>query len=203
MAGREEVADLSAYGARHRVGFGLEHSCRESCPRCDGGDFEPDVAGSDNEQSHPVREFAPDGFDVVDRPQVVDPGELRAGNGQPARFTAGREQQMRVIEHLPAAQGDPPACRIERFDPRAETQIDLATLEKLRGLEVQAVAVDLPGEETLRQRRALIRQVRFGADQADAAPVSRLTCRLCCLGCGLSAAGYDEMLTHESFPRWK
>src|SRR5690606_9827238 len=88
-----ELADRGADDAAHHAIRGLEHRDVEPAAHGDGSDLEADIAGADEHETPSRHELGRYRVDVVDRPQIVDPGELRAWHGEPARFASGREDQ--------------------------------------------------------------------------------------------------------------
>ena len=102
----------------------------------------------------------------------------RAGvSGQRARGRAGGEQRAVERERLAAVEGQDARGGVERGRPHAEPQLDLELVVG-RAAQRELLGLPLTGEQLLRQRRTVVREVRLGADEHDPAvepvPAQRL-----------------------------
>ena len=105
---------------------------------------------------------------VGDRAQVVDALQLRARQLQPSRARAGGDQQRVVADvgavalELHTALG-----RIDIRHGMTEQQLDLLVLVEGLVLDEQILALGLATQVVLAQRRALVGELRLGADQQN------------------------------------
>jgi hypothetical protein len=136
-----------------------------------GGDLGADEATADDDERPAGRELGPEGSCVVEGAQDVDAGEV-VGAGQPARAGAGGEHDRVGGEPCALVERHGAGRRVELDGPHPQPPRDVEVLvvlqQRLRGRLVRR------GEEGLRQRRPVVRQVRLVADDGD---VTRETLR--------------------------
>ena len=104
---------------------------------------------------------------VAERPQVVDPLELGAGDRHAADTGAGGDERLLEAHLLAVGQLDAALGQIERFDRDASQRLDLLLVVPVRGPEQGVLARLVALEVALRARRAVVRQVGLAPDQED------------------------------------
>ena len=98
--------------------------------------------------------------------------ELRAGNREADGSSARRQQQSAPPELFPAGQRDRPGGWIDPLDPRPDAQLDAALPVELIRPEREPLLAGVPGQEILRQVRAIHRAARLAVEEHHAALVS-------------------------------
>ena len=78
-----------------------------------GGNLEPDIAGTDDEKPFCALEVESDRLYVVDRSQIMNTAQVRAGYVEASRLGACGEQQVRIFDIGVAAHNDPFSPEIE------------------------------------------------------------------------------------------
>ncbi|MCY1287070.1 hypothetical protein D9M70_360560 [compost metagenome] len=110
---------------------------------------------------------------------------------QPPRASAGRKQQLVVCKRPPVAESDRPGIRIEAQGRYALEVVDTGGLKRLGATDRLHLHRAV---ERLRQRRALIWQMRFRAGERDAAGKARFTQRKGRAGAGFPGADDDDAI---------
>lgn len=101
---------------------------------------------------------------------MVDAREVGAGDVEAARFGAGGQQELVVVdEGAVVAEADRLRRTVDRVDGLAEVQLDVVLRVPGGFVHEDALAALLAEEEPLGQRRPLIGVVAFVADQYHAA----------------------------------
>ena len=98
---------------------------------------------------------------ILDRAQVVHPGEVRTGNRQPARRGAGGEDGGVEGDGLAAAQLRPLAAGVEGGDRVAGQQLDGMLGVEAAFVHARGVGLLLAAQHVLGQRRPLVRVAGF------------------------------------------
>lgn len=102
---------------------------------------------------------------VRDAAQMVDPGELGAGDVEAARFRAGRQQQLVVRDGRAVAEPHGPRGAVDQVDGLAEVQFDVVLRVPGRFMDAEAVAFGLAQQIALGQGRALVGVIAFVPDE--------------------------------------
>ena len=161
------------------------------------GDLAADPSGADDDERAAAVEPLPQRVAVRHAAQVEHAVEVAAGDREPARLGAGREQQPVVAQPLAVVEHDFPLSQVQLDRGPPDAQLDGVVGVEALGLDVDRLALGVAAEIVLRQRRALVRTFLLGADQRDA-PVEAFLAQ--CLGglcAGQSGADDDERLEHQ------
>ena len=154
--------------------------------RLDDGDVEPeaprrgghlaaDEAGADHD--HPLRrgdQVGPQGQAVVDRAEDVDTGEVGPGRDAAGR-RAGGDHHAVDVEVVARGSRHPPDADVEGSGRLPESPLDV---EVLGDREVGSRRLLGAGQHLLGERRAVVGEVRLGAEHDDLALVALGTERL-------------------------
>jgi hypothetical protein len=132
---------------------------------------ETDVAAADHDHARVARQARVERVDVRDRAHVVHSGQPRSRNRERARPASGRYQQLVVAQRAAVVQPQRMRGRVDLLDSRAELERDAFLRVKRLWPQQQPFTRRLAREVLLRQRRALIRRVRFLAEQRDRARI--------------------------------
>ena len=162
-------AHLRAEAADQRRRRALEHGDGAAAAAGRGGDLEADEAGADDDDPRrAVGDARPQGERVVERAQLVDDrhGVLA---GEAAGRRAGGDDEPVERHDGAVGQRDGAVVEVERRRRHAEAQVEPERVEVVGLAQRDAVRLPVPGEQLLRQRRAVVGQVRLGADQRDRA----------------------------------
>ena len=192
MLVEEEARDFRAGHTRQRPHRGLDDGDVEAQFASDGGGFEPDIAGPDDDQFGARLEARPDRIDIGGGAQQMHAEQIRARKGQFARPCAGRQHQ-RVVRKLAAA--FEPHAAVGAVDPdraHAGQQRDLLLGVDFGRTQQQPVDADFTREIGLGQRRALIGCHALLADQRDFAGETARPEPLRSLAAGLAGADNDD-----------
>ena len=142
----------------------------------------------------PGRELGAQAVHVRDAAQVVHAGEFGARQRQQARMAARGQQQSVVFDGAAIGDLDAPPRPIDAHRRKTQSQVDAMVGVVGRVPDEQAIAIQRSGQVLLRQRRTLIGQRGFIADQRDRALVTALVQGLDRLRCSLSSADYRYSL---------
>ena len=85
-------------------------------------------------------------------------------------------------------------------DPGLESDVDTGCVVEVRGFDVEPFRREFPGEELLRQRRALVRQPGFLADKNHRAVETLLPQRGDDLSRGVTRTGNYDLLRQGTVP---
>ena len=162
MQSREHVPEHRAEPAHHRARERFEHRHVEVPTATGRGDLGTDEAGTDHHDPWRVVELGPDRETVVERAQHMDSTERRSV-GEDTRVRTGRDDAARIGDHLGVVEGHGSRGRVEVLGATAEPPVDRELLVRLSA-QRDLVRLALPREQVLRQRRAIVRKVRLGAD---------------------------------------
>src|SRR5690625_6716122 len=131
------------------------------------GEFRTDVATAQDKQ------LAPYALQLLLQPPEVSQGavvdDAVLESFQPARRTAGGEQQSAVTERAAVAQADVALLPVDRQSPYAQVQVNPQALGPAVDVFLRLV---LP--QAFAQRRPAVGRVGLGTDQADAAVLVEL-----------------------------
>ena len=106
---------------------------------------------------------------ILHRPQLEDARKLRAGGGE-RPVPSARGDQEPVVRHLLAAvQADDFSPGIDAGDPDPEAELDVVLGVVVGGVDELVLEALLAPEVSLRQRRAIVRELRLRADELDGA----------------------------------
>jgi hypothetical protein len=158
---------------RHRGG--LQYRYVDTQSHCGGCDFEPDETGADQHQPSSRRQRLLQSLCVIDGAQLVHEFGPRPRHRQCAWPTAGREQHRVCGNRFVPSDFDGASVRIESCHRRPGHDLDAVVGAPCLGQYLQRLECVGAGEELLRQRWPLVRQVRLIADQDDATVVSPAT----------------------------
>ena len=166
---REHLGDLRAEDPQQRQRGDLEDRHVETRDARGGGDLEADPARPDDHDPRGLAEGQPEPLGVLEPAQVDHVVQLGARHVQPAGLRTGRQEQPVVGERLAVIARDRAGGTVERGHGRAEPQLDLVP-----GVPVARVHEDVLErrralQQPLGQRWALIRAVRLGAEEHEAA----------------------------------
>ena len=131
--------------------------------------FEADIAAADHDDAADVRQFGQHGIDIGAAADRVNAGKIAAGAGEAAGYAAGRPDQSAIADPPRVPQHDLTGRRIDRGGRHAEDHLHGALAPKGGRADQNALERLLARQIILRERRALIGQLRLGADHADAA----------------------------------
>ena len=158
-----------------------------------------DPARADDHQAAAAAEPLTQPIGLRQAAQVVDLLQLGSGNREPAGLCAGRQQQPVIAQPLTAAEHDLGRPRLDALDGRGGAQLDRPIRVEGLVVDIDLVEPGLAAQIVLRQRWALVRALRLGADQHDASVEALLAQLGGRRGAGQARADDDEgLLAHVS-----
>ena len=192
-----QVAEVVGGGgggdAGEDAGGGLENGDVEALLAEDGGGFEADVAAADDEGAGAAREGGGEGVGVGEGAHQQDAGEVAADlGGEAAGGAAGGQREEVVGQRAAVGEGQGAGGGVDGGGGGAEEEGDLLGLEEGGGPEEQAFERHLALEVALGERRALVGEVRLGADEGQRAGVSEGAQAGDQRGAGLACAHHDD-----------
>ena len=96
--------------SHHDFGLAFEH-CDGNISRNRGRcEFQSDKAAADDGHMLRAVEYCSDRAGILDCPQIMHTGQIRAGDIEAPRLSAGRDQQCIVGQHPPVLERDLPPC---------------------------------------------------------------------------------------------
>jgi cytochrome c oxidase cbb3-type subunit 3 len=139
-----------------------------------GRSLQADIAAANHGQPLARAQTGLERLGVGRRPQGQDPGQIGAGQGQRPGPGPGRQDQN-VIGQAPAIrQPHGPRRPVKTGNRRVQMQMAAIVPVPLGRLEGEAVGIRLALQPGLAERRALIGDQRFVADQVDGAGMTIL-----------------------------
>jgi hypothetical protein len=139
-----------------------------------GGRFEADIATTDHRHALDGRELREHPIDVRPAADDMNSRQLASLAAKPARLAARGPDQPIVSEACACFRREDLRARIDRDDPSAGYQLHLAVRPEAGGSDQKPVERLLAGEILLRERRAFVGKLGFGADQSDRAGEAEL-----------------------------
>ena len=161
------------------------------------GDLEADVAAADDHRLRAGQDGGLDPIRIGKRAQIQRPAQIDARHAQPPRPSAGAERERVVAEPGAVCTDHRPLLTQDASHARAEAQIDIVLLVVGLGPEPGPLERHLAAQVPLGQRRPLIRQVRFLAEQGNLAGEAQLAQAHGDLRAGLPGADDDHALRHR------
>lgn len=165
----EELAELGAEDPVERGGVGFDDGDLGAVAAGGRGDFEADPAGARDHQVAVVPAEAGEDLTepvgVGEPAQVVDAGELGAGDVEAARLGAGGEEQLVVADDGAVAEADGAGLTVYGGDGLPEVQFDVVRRVPGGLVDEDAVAFLGAREVALGQGWALVGVVAFVADE--------------------------------------
>ncbi len=162
--------------------------------------FEADVAGTDDDHLAGRDEICADAGDIVDAAQVMHALQFASRRPDAPDARARRENQRVVGDAFAGRRMHTPALAIHRRDPGFQADVDVGGIVEVRGFEVEALRRQLPGQEFLGERRALVRQPGLFADEHDVAVEALLPQRSNELSGGVTRSGDYESVCQGTPP---
>ena len=160
--------ELGPEPAHHRLLQCLEHGHVEPTASARGRDLAADEPGADHHHLRPRFELPAQRRRVVERAQHVHAGEVglvRSRRRQPVAMISPSNETHECARITAQARD------IERDRRHAEHPFGVEVVDTLLA-QHDALGVGGAREELLRKRRAVVREVGFGADRDDPAAVS-------------------------------
>src|SRR5262245_35544127 len=178
VARAEECRDSRRYGAcAETVERFNDHHRRAAFAR-GRSDLEPDPAAADDRQLLSGTQRLADRKRVLDRAEVERARRVAAGHPKTTRCAAGRQDELVVGDGASVGERDALRGSIDLRRPRADAKVEIERGVLRRLEEVGRLRRGVAGEHRLRKRRALVRRVRLGTDEDDAAGVAFAAQRL-------------------------
>ncbi len=174
VIGLEEAGQLLARHPRQHPRLELDHGGVRPQRPGRGGRLQPDIAAPHDGQSPAGTQRLLQPLGVGEMSQLQKVAVVRARQAQLTVRRAGGQDQDLVGGLAPAAQPYPTPLPVDRLGARPEPELDALVGVEGVGPEFQGLAVGLALEIGLRQRRPLIRDLGFLADQQDRAGVAVL-----------------------------
>ena len=197
---RERAADLGSEDPLEGLGQRVDDD--NLAPALPGarGDLRAGPAGADHGDPAARLHRLPQRQRVVETPEVQHSRQVGAGDGQSAHLRAGGQHQP--VESEPTAPGerDCPGCEIDTRRRGAEQHVDLVGRVEAVGVDPGRRRLVAPGEHALGERRPLVRQVPFGADEPDGPVPSLRPGALRGLGAGQARSDDDQPVRQRSPP---
>ncbi len=164
----------------HPADVFAERPIERRLERLDGDDLEPrlahrrrdlcaDEAESDDDRAAPARHRVADAVGVGHRAQVVDAGQIEAGNRDPAISAAGRDEQLIELEPVAVLQRERPLLRVDPHDRGPQAHLDVALSIEVRRPKQGCLERCHAAQVVLGEGRTIVRGLRLGADQEHAA----------------------------------
>ena len=163
-----------------------------------GRHFEADESASDDDDLRGLCESGLQVDRVGNGSQITDAIQLRAGHRYPACTRSRCDNELVEGESGVVVQFDLPGVWIDADGAMAENQIDTFVLEEGLVAQDQIVFAGRAEQKTLRQRRPLIREPCFIADDGDVVGVAGLARTERGLDSGIRRADDDEA-AHDWF----
>ena len=194
MQRAHEVAHVGAEDALHRPRLGRNDMDLDLAGAQRRRDLEPDEARADHDRALGILGIGDDGAGIVERTQDMDMPLAGAGNRQPHRLGAGREQQAVVRHGLAVGERDMAGLGVDRSHIGRELQVDLLvrieTLRPQRHPFLRRAA----GEIILREIGPIDRRRRVVGEHGDLAAVAVTPQHLGRGKAGRAAADDDDAL---------
>jgi hypothetical protein len=191
----EELSDPRAEDALEWHGGLLDHGHLGAEPARRRRGLAADPARADDHEPSAWTQCSPQPVGVGDGAQDVDAVATRSLDRWPPRCRPGRDQQPVVAQLLAVGQGDAVGARVQCGRARGRQQLDPLVRVEALIVYVRFGELAVARQVCLRQRRALVGQVRFVGDQDDAPVEALLAQRLCGLGACQTAAHDCECLS--------
>ena len=135
----------------------------------DRGNLQPDIAAAGDHQLRTCGKFRAERVHIGDRAHHVQTLELGAGNGQAPRPAAGGQDELAVFQRLADAERERAARTVDGIDGGGREEFDVRLAVGLGAAQQELLRGGLAGQKRFRQRRAMVRQMRLGAEQRDGA----------------------------------
>ena len=132
-----------------------------------------DEAAADHDRGVRVLGRLDDRLGVAQRAIRVDAHEVCARERELPRSRAGCDDERPVGDALAAGELDLVRVRVDPLGRRLETKLDHVVLVLVRRPDEWPVAVHLPAQEPLRERRAVVRRVGLGGEDRHRCLASR------------------------------
>ena len=197
MTRLEIFRDFGRHRARHHAVGELEHVDRESLDPRGGGELEADETRADHDHVLAGREARPQILAIVEDAQITHIRQSGIGKIQQAIACAGGKHEMAVVERATRSKLELARVAIDRHRMIGDQFDGLIGKEFLRP-EHQAVGAAGAFQIGLRQRRPLIRQMRFIIDEDDPVLVAGLAQGGRDLKAGMAGADNHNSLRHAS-----
>ena len=184
----EPIGNGGAGHAAHYPLLGLQDGDFGACLRRRGRHFQPYVPSAHNDNPPSRSKFLVQRVGVVQRPQIVDAGQIRARRIELAQNASGGQHQAVVAELLAVVQHRKLVAAVHGQHPAAQAQFHVPGLVVLRPAKQQPLALEFAGQVLLGKRRALIGRRALLADQRYRPAMAAEPKRDDQLGRGLAAA---------------
>jgi hypothetical protein len=136
--------------------------------RSEGGrDLGPDEPHAHDDHAPGGRGSFTDRVGVVDTPELEDAVEVRAGNVEPPVAHAGRDERRIESDAAAAGERDRPIAGVQALDRGPEQHVHVVLLPPRLRTDEQLGGRLLAPEVPLRERRALVGEIRLVADQHE------------------------------------
>ena len=189
------------HGGRHDT---IHHSVRHfhdayvvpESPR-HGCNFQADVTGPDNDDVSGGGQISANAGHVIDAAQIVQPVQVATRHVDVPDARACRENQ-RIVGNALACRGDymlPVA--INGGDSRVQPDVNVGSCVEVRRFEIETLCRQLPCQELLGKRRALVGQPGILAGEHDVAGEAFLPERRYDLSGGVTRSGNYELVRQE------
>ena len=153
-----------------------ERAIERRLERLDRGDLEPALAhrrrdlGADEAHAHHDRAAAPgdrvpNTVGVGDGAQIIDTGQIEPRDREAPVPSAGGDEHVVELEAVPAVELQRPLLDVDPYDRGPEPGLDLALAVELRRPQQRLFERHPAAQIVLRERRAIVRQLRLRAHQ--------------------------------------
>src|SRR5690348_2078304 len=164
----EELGDRWGSHAAQDSRLPFQHRNLGTDRPCNGGDLQADITASNDGDASAILNLCAKSERVLHAVEIVHVGATAARKVQRPGPAARGEQQPIVRDSGGSVDPDAPFPAIDTIDLRMQLELYVVRRVKGKGPQIQTVHAQCALQESLRQRRSLVRRLRFVAQQDDA-----------------------------------